>query len=122
MLTFLDAVLLKRGLYRVEGELYIRASGVVLRGEGQGPNGTIVLGTGSKKRTLVNPRGARKITEVPGSRREIADKYVPWGVKSFNLKSARGFSVGDSVVVHRPATHNWINDIGVTSLRRRPMP
>lgn len=34
---FRGAVLLKRGVYRVEGQLRVGASGVILRGEGQDP-------------------------------------------------------------------------------------
>ncbi len=111
---FRGALLLKRGLYRVEGVLSIKASGVVLRGEGQGKNGTIILGTGKTKRTLVIAQGQRKISEVTGSRREIADTYVPWGVRSFHLKSASGLSVGDKVVVFRPFTDQWFKDIGMS--------
>ena len=37
------AVVLQRGIYRIEGALAIRASGVVLRGEGAGEKETVVL-------------------------------------------------------------------------------
>ena len=36
------AVLLKRGKYRIEGQLKITAGGVVLRGEGEGEDGTVL--------------------------------------------------------------------------------
>jgi len=109
---FRGAVLLKKGLYRVKGSLYIRASGVVLRGEGQGKDGTIILATDTKQHDFLIAEGKRQVQEVPRTRVEIADEYVPWGVKSFNLKSTRGLSLGDKVVVHRPKTVNWYNDIG----------
>ena len=101
---FRGAVLLKRGLYRVAESLRIEASGVVLRGEGQAKDGTVLFLTSNEKVPLILPRGSRKLTEVPGSRREIADAYVPWGVTSFNLKSADGLAAGDKVVVFRPST------------------
>src|SRR4030095_6193143 len=47
---FRGAVLLKRGRYRIEGALAIKASGVVLRGEGQGEDRTVLIAAGSKSR------------------------------------------------------------------------
>ena len=44
---FRGAVLLKAGYYRAAGPLKIQASGVVLRGEGMGDTGTILIGTGT---------------------------------------------------------------------------
>ena len=60
---------------------------MVLRGEGQAKDGTVILYTSTSKDwiPLILPEGKRNLTEVSGSRREIADAYVPWGVKSFNL-------------------------------------
>ncbi|HEX5791085.1 MAG TPA: hypothetical protein VFY13_08015 [Luteolibacter sp.] len=113
------ALLLKRGTYRVSGTLKLAASGVVLRGEGQGQDGTILLGTGKEQRTLIVVGGKAQIREVAGSRQKIADDYVPWGIRAFELESTKGFSVGDSVVVFRPSTANWISDIGMDRIAGR---
>ena len=113
---FRGAVLLKRGLYRLAESLRIEASGVVLRGEGQAKDGTVLLLTSNEKVPLILPRGNRKLTEVPGSRREIADAYVPWGVRSFNLKSADGLAAGDKVVVFRPSKEQWLKDLGMLNI------
>ncbi|HDY87722.1 MAG TPA: hypothetical protein ENH82_06330, partial [bacterium] len=43
---FRGAVLLKMGYYELSSPLHISASGVVLRGEGQGETGTILIGLG----------------------------------------------------------------------------
>src|SRR5690349_19834257 len=43
------AVLLKAGTYPVEGSLFIRASGVVLRGDGNGLDGTVLIATQKTK-------------------------------------------------------------------------
>ncbi|MDH7571641.1 MAG: hypothetical protein QHJ73_18845, partial [Armatimonadota bacterium] len=50
---FRGAVLLKRGRYEISGSLRIAASGVVLRGEGRGEDGTLLIATGKDPRTLV---------------------------------------------------------------------
>ena len=47
---FRGAVLLRAGYYRMATPLRIQASGVVLRGEGMGDTGTILIGTGPAAR------------------------------------------------------------------------
>ena len=116
---FRGALLLQRGIYRVSGSLKLPASGIVLRGEGQGQDGTILLGTGKVKRTLISVGGKARIKELAGSRQKIAGDYVPWGVRDFQLVSAGGFSVGDSVRIFRPSTANWISDIGMDRIAAR---
>lgn len=111
---FRGAVLLKRGVYRTTATLRIKASGVVLRGEGQAKDGTVILcEPPQNKVAMVELYGQRIVKEVPGSRREIADTYVPWGVKSFNLTSVDGLAVGDKVVVFRPNTYEWLDVMGM---------
>ena len=44
---FRGALLLRAGNYRLASSLRIRASGIVLRGEGMGDTGTILTGTGN---------------------------------------------------------------------------
>jgi hypothetical protein len=115
------AVLLRRGLYRVEGTLAIRASGVVLRGEGAGEDGTVILATGKKQRTLLEvgaPRASREIDEA--SRRAVADAYVPWSAKTFALASTAGLRVGDRVVLRRVANDAWIRELGMDRIKNRP--
>lgn len=114
------ALLLKRGLYRVSGTLKVGAFGVVIRGEGQGADGTILLGTGRKPRSLIVLGGKTKLTEIKGSRYKITDAYVPWGAKSFSMETTQGYSVGDAVIVYRPSTAAWIADIHMNEIVPRP--
>jgi hypothetical protein len=116
---FRGALLLKRGTFRVSGSLKMAASGVILRGEGQGKDGTILLGTGKEQRTLIKVGGRAQIKEVAGSRQKITGDMVPWGITAFDLDSTKGFSVGDAVVVFRPSTANWISDIGMDRIAAR---
>src|SRR5690606_189872 len=46
---FRGAILLKMGYYDLKKPLYIKASGVVLRGEGMGETGTILIGKLDRK-------------------------------------------------------------------------
>ena len=117
---FRGAVLLKRGTYEIEGTLRIGASGVVLRGEGQGEDGTVLVATGKEKRTLIVVAGAGGREEIPGTRREIADEYVAVGARTFAVESAEGFRVGDAIVVRRRGNEAWIHEIGMDRITPRP--
>jgi hypothetical protein len=107
------ALLLKKGTYRIAGIITLNKGGVVLRGEGQGTDGTVLLATGAVQRSLVVVQGASGLTEVAGSRRAISDDYVPVGAHTFHVDDASGFKAGDTVVVHRPSTQEWIDLLGM---------
>jgi hypothetical protein len=107
------ALLLQKGTYRIAGVIVITKSGVVLRGEGQGTDGTVLLATGAVQRSLVEVKGSGGLAEVTGTRRPITDDYVPVGAHTFHVDNASGFKVGDSVVVQRPSTQEWIDLVGM---------
>jgi hypothetical protein len=128
------AVLLTRGVYRVEGTLIMSHSGIVLRGEGHDPDGTIIIATGyddeKYQRALieVGPKSTYRETHIlhgyptdpikliPESRQAIVDAYVPVGSHSFEVASTSGYESGDRIVVHRPSTADWIQSIGCDQL------
>ncbi len=115
------AVLLRRGTYRIEESLLMRTGGVVLGGEGSGLDGTVIVATGKKQRTLIDVGAARATrTEVKGSRRQVMDPYVRWSSDRLRLDSVAGFSVGDRVIVHRPSTAAWISALGMDRIKPRP--
>jgi hypothetical protein len=115
------ALELGRGEFRIGGSVAIRAGGVVLRGAGAGGDGTILRGTGTKQRTLieVGAAGARR-REVAGTRRAVTDTYVPWSAKTLTVESTAGLKVGDRVVVFRPSTAEWIHALGMDTIKIRP--
>jgi hypothetical protein len=108
---FRGAVLLKKGTYQVKGQLFIKASGVVLRGEGQTDEGTVVIadGTGKRDFIVIGAGGGRKINT--GSKVTITEEYVPLGRKFVVVNDASGFSKGDHIALYRPGTANWISDL-----------
>ncbi|HEY0945763.1 MAG TPA: DUF6298 domain-containing protein [Opitutaceae bacterium] len=106
------AVLLARGRYEISGQLRITASGVVLRGEGAGEDGTVLVATGTDRRTLIEIEGQNDLAKS-GATRAIADDYVPVGAVSFNLADATGLRVGSRVLVERPSTAAWIEALGM---------
>lgn len=113
---FRGAVLLKAGEYQIAGNISLRASGVVLRGEGDSAQGTVLRATGADQRTLVQILGGGNLSPVANSTYRIVDWYVPVGAISFRVSGTEGLSVGDKIVVHRPSPANWIHDINMDLL------
>jgi len=107
------ALLLKRGEYRIANTLHVKASGVVLRGEGQGEDGTVLIATGKGQRSLIQIGGAGTPQEIGGTRQPMVEDYVPVGARSFEVASGTGFRAGDAVIVHRPSTAEWIQALGM---------
>ena len=120
---FRGAVLLKMGLYELESPIFIRTSGVVLRGEGMSDTGTILVGmtpkttTGGRgqRQALINIAGASGVTPGEDTKQIILDKYVPVGAFSFNVTSAKAFKAGDKVLVRRIGNQDFIKAIGEDS-------
>jgi hypothetical protein len=103
---FRGAVLLTSGRFRVNGQLHLRASGLVLRGSGEGANGTVIVAEGIRRRTLIEV-GAEK--DEPLDTAIAVKTDVPAGGQSLDLASIAGLVVGDHVVVRGPSTDEWFN-------------
>ena len=117
---FRGALLLERGKYRIGGTLQIRASGVVLRGEGTDENSTVLIATGKEQRTLIEFKGrGRRPREIENTRQAIIDDYVPVGTKTFAIADASDFASGDAIIVHRPSTAKWIATIGMDRIEMK---
>src|SRR5262249_34900267 len=106
-------VRLNAGEYRIRDHVEIRASGVILRGAGRSTQGTVLraVGTARREEGLVQIKGSGSLRPVPGSERQIIDAYVPVGARTFHVASADGLSVNDHIIVHRPSTAEWIEEI-----------
>ncbi|HTN36521.1 MAG TPA: hypothetical protein VL053_05570 [Arachidicoccus sp.] len=118
-------ILLKKGTYKILGTIQIHKSGIILRGEslaGNAPSagsekqilaahGTKLIAVGNTQRTLIDVKGTGSIQEVPDSRVKISDKYVPVGTTTLHVDAGQGYKAGDSIIVFRPATEQWIKDI-----------
>jgi hypothetical protein len=124
---FRGAVLLKGGYYRMATPVKIDTSGVVLRGEGMGDTGTILIGTGTGRTagtggpgggggnqgTLVIAGGAAGIMFKEETKQIVTDDYVPVGARRFKVASARNFRPGDTVIVRRIGNQDWIDAVGM---------
>lgn len=109
---FKGAVLLRKGTYYVNGTLTV-GSGVVLRGEGDGEDGTVlVMRSKSRKDSAIKLEGSGGFERV-GEGIRIVDDYVPSGSLRVSLADASGFSPGDYVEIKKTVNQKWIDDLGM---------
>ena len=136
---FRGVVELAPGTFRISGVygIELNRSGVVLRGSGQGPDGTILayehrpeadgasathgfrndgvaitLGTAAYERLVpgVSDSSVLLSNETP-----VANGWFPVGSNRLTLTSTSGFSVGDRVHILRTPTRAWVNLMNLTS-------
>ena len=108
------AVLLLKGLHPVNGGLLLDASGVVLRGQGMNEDGTVLAASGPDRHTLIRIVGRKDRKTRAQSGWQIKDDYVPVGANCFELEDAGGLKAGDAILVTRPSSQQWINDLSAT--------
>jgi hypothetical protein len=106
-------VLILAGRHEVATSLRVAASGVVLRGAGPGNKGTVLVATGTDRRTLIEVRG-KNDRRFPSDRiHRVTDKYTPAGAIQLKLDTTKGLTVGDTIVVEHPSTKEWIAALGM---------
>ncbi len=126
---FRGTVLLKMGIYHLEKPIHIRASGVVLRGEGRSDIGTILIGKLPKtdpaqstgpgrfaRPAMINISGSSGWTIQEETKQTVTDTYVPVAAKSFTVASVKGFKAGDKILVRRHGNEAWIKELGQDTL------
>jgi hypothetical protein len=121
------AVFLQAGTYRIEGQLHLSTSGVVIQGAGSGDNGTILLGAGNKRTTLITITG--KNDRTTSTSFPVTDGYVPVNANTLHVDATatNQFKKGDNIIITRPSTKEWIDLLGadhfgggITSLGWKP--
>ncbi|MGC1204985.1 MAG: DNRLRE domain-containing protein [Flavobacteriaceae bacterium] len=114
------AVLLRRGEYEVVGSVYIRHSGVVLRGEGNGSNpasNTIIFSPERNSRNSLNvirvegeASSGRYISTsdiLSGTESAITNDFLPVNSRSFRVANAGLYAVNDIVCIYRKPENEW---------------
>ncbi|MEO8405631.1 MAG: DUF6298 domain-containing protein [Chitinophagaceae bacterium] len=119
------AVFLQAGTYTVAGQLHLYTSGVIIQGAGSGDNGTILLGAGKNRTTLITIAG--KNDKTTGTSFPVTDAYVPVNANSIHVDAANQFKKGDNIIITRPSIKEWIDLLGtdhfggdITSLGWKP--
>lgn len=120
---FRGVVQLSAGDFDISDSITISKSGVILRGAGDSGNpafGTSLNYTGTSQIRMVQVSNGTSMKITPNTARNIVDKVVPAGATSFSLDSTRGLRSGDKIVIHRPATQDWIDYLDMDDLGSKP--
>jgi hypothetical protein len=122
---FRGAVELAPGTFHCAQTLSITASGVVLRGAGNGDHGskidgTVIEMTGAPHLAL---RIAGRLDQKDlGVETTIADAYVPSGASAFHVADAANLHLGDTLLIAKPVTQAWIHFMGMDDMHRNGKP
>jgi hypothetical protein len=119
---FRGALLLKAGKYPVSNTIFLNASGIVLRGEGDGADSltnTIIHATGDATRqsTVLIAGGGNSGSATSAwsgassGNVNIVNDTVFVGDRTFQVQDATPFSVGDNIVIVHPKTTAWLRAI-----------
>ena len=110
-------VFLNAGEYQLASTITINAGGVVLKGAGDSPtSGTRLRATDARQYTLISLAGSGSRSTVSGTTRNLVQKLVPAGTRTFAVDSTSGLAAGHSVIVQRPSPASWIADIDMDQL------
>jgi hypothetical protein len=117
---FRGAVELAPGDFHCAGPLVIATSGVVLRGAGNGKDGTTIEMTGSPHQAL-RIMGQLQQTSA-GMSTFVTDAYVPAGATTIHVADASKFHSGDTVLLSKPVTASWVHFMGMDDMHRNGQP
>ena len=117
---FRGAVEFAAGTFHCARTLTITASGVVLRGAGDGKDGTRIEMTGSPHLAL-RIAGHLQQTDL-GAGTYITDAYVPAGASVIHVADAASFHPGDLLLIRKPVTQTWIQFMGMDNIFRNGRP
>ncbi|ORY06196.1 hypothetical protein K493DRAFT_404108, partial [Basidiobolus meristosporus CBS 931.73] len=109
-------MLLKSGVYRVSKTVRVLQSGIVIRGESAG--NTTVIATGKDRYTVFQVTGKGRPMPLSRLTAEVLQTYVPVGAVQLRISPllARGFRVGDEIVIERRGNQEWIEEIGMNNI------
>ena len=125
------ALLLKKGLWKINKPLTMSYSGVVLRGEGDGEKGTVLLATMKWVFFLIDVKSPKPDPAWPGtppSTHIIDQTYIPVGSTRFNILKdgdnryakvpekdslIKNLKPGDGILIFKPKNAAWVKDLGM---------
>ena len=105
---FRGTVLLDKGIFELEKELFITASGVVLRGSGKAE--TTLLKKGVDRGALIYVEGKQNMEVLDTL--QITTSYVPVNATTMETVANRNVQKSSRILVVRPSTQEWIASLG----------
>lgn len=121
------AVLLSAGEYYIKDSLKITHSGVVLRGEGAGKDGTVLYATSKKSSEwagrwpgcLITVTGKNDFHKIVDSQQEILDETVSVDQTTITVANAENVKAGDRIMVQRNSNQDWVHAIKMDQIPPR---
>lgn len=110
---FRGAVVLSAGTFKTSGPITISNSGVVLRGAGSGPQGTVINASGGAFFRISGSGSHSTSNQV-----NISGSYLSVGSMQVTVASPAGFAVGDHILITKPVTAAWVRSLGMDKLVR----
>lgn len=117
---FRGTVFLLPGTFTFTNYLYMSNSGVVLRGSGTDQtllNLIFVLNSTSVNNAFINVDGG-SYYKFSNRNTTITDQYVPVHTTLLNVTDASKFVIGDTVLVQRKITSDWVTFMGMQNLQK----
>jgi len=112
------AILLKAGIYHVGDILYIRSSGIVLRGEGTGINQTVIVGINNQRtfdqdwtKGLIMIQPSSYTITVGGASKRLVGNFFPTGSRKIIVEAGHGLSAGDRIELIKTVNQSWIDSL-----------
>ena len=130
---FRGSVQLSPGVFTCSGPLFLRVSGVVLRGSGIGKGGTTIRMTGPKHAAIVigkkmdfsdtnDQQVAKESGQTASFQTIITAPYTPAGTHTITVANATGFAVNDRIAIKKPVTKSWVHFMEMDNLKRDGKP
>ena len=108
------AILLRAGKYTVTGTLKINASGIVLCGEGQGENGTVIYDARQELSSFtLSISGTGCFEPICETAQELANDYIASGATELPLADVSAYKVGDDILVICTPNDLWVQTLGM---------
>ena len=128
-----QALLLAPGTFHLSTAINMSASNLVLRGSGRdkttvtligAPHIGFILGLNASTAPAnpdedsATPLPNEPQTKTPHARTTLADTYIPSGTRHLPVASAEGFAIGDTILIRRPTTPDYLRFMGMDHLER----
>lgn len=102
------AVLLEPGVYEISGTIYLRDSGIVLRGSGTGENGTVLLGTGVSRKPIIHILGKHDKAVIDSP--QLSNDFIPLGAQTLQIQN-NSLQTGEEIEIIKPIQQSWLDEI-----------
>ena len=112
---------LEAGRYYINKNGLKMKSGIILSGEGQGPNGTVLYAyqpTTANLQTSYTVRIEGTKATATGENHYLKDDYIEAGSREFTIdeEEAKTYAVGDLIAIYSPQSDEWFEEMEMSGI------